>query len=126
MTPERRLLFPDSEDQRSVHLQSRDRSPSGGCQPNKGDTIPAEVLSPVVASGIEEGRVPAALRISRRLSGRLSERARHAREREVFNLCLAGCRDRHDMVDMEGRFLTFLRQPTVLAAPTCSLCHKAT
>ena len=118
------LFLTDRQDQGPIHGQCLDRRPTYRRSAPDTDALPAEVLAPDVATRMEQSHQLTAHGINSSLARCLAQGAGNASERQVVGDRRTASLDRNDVVDVEGRFLTLLRQPAILTPPTGSLHHK--
>jgi hypothetical protein len=73
------------------------------------------MVSPPLSSWVEVDNTPSGLRIQSRSWCCFAKRARHAGEGQIVGGCGASNRSRHDVIDMKGCLLGFLRETAILA-----------
>src|ERR1700738_3970143 len=77
--------------------------------------LPAKVQVPWIAARIEDRFHCSGSTIENGLTGSFSERTRNARQGQVIQFRLTICRKWNDMIHMEERFLSGLRQAAIFA-----------
>lgn len=111
------FLAPNPDREHSVHGQRNDRYATHRGEPEDlARCIRTEMITPRVEPRMEERRRIARGQIDRRGSSSFPQRARDACERQVLERSPAADHARNDMVDVERRFLTDLRDPAILAS----------
>lgn len=110
------LFFANGQHMRSIHLQCLDGGSPGGRETEDADSRPPEVQAPGFTSRVENGNLRRAFNNDDGLSRAFPQRASHASTGEVVQCRWASYGLRHDVVDMEGRFLRELGKQTVFPA----------
>ncbi len=116
-----RLFFADCQNQGPVHVQRSDCRSTSRCQTNSANSIPLHVIVPAISTRIEEWCLLIGIRICSSLACAFFERTRDARQCEVLKDGCPASRDRLDVIDVEGCFLSELQQATVFASIPSSL-----
>ncbi len=118
------LLSTNAQNQWPVHRQRLDGRSSDHRATGDSDTLPPEVIDPDVTPWVEETYFDTSPRVAGALPGPLSKRTRNTSQRQILSVGRPERTERQDVVDVEGGFLTFLREAAVLAAVTRSLHDK--
>ncbi len=115
--PATQLFFvADCENVSAVELKRFSGRASDGGYSRDVDAIPAKMVTPKIASRIENSAVSSRGRIRHGQSRRLSQGACDTRQGEIVHFGRTTCGLRNDVINVEGCFLGQLRQPAVFAA----------
>jgi hypothetical protein len=118
MATELRFFFANRNNQRPIHSQRFDRCSACRSQSDNAETFPAEMVGPDSAPWMVERDFLSALWVYCTLPGSLPQRTGDTGQRQVIYPGHSAGNHGDYMIDMEGRFLPFLRQSTVFTSPS--------
>jgi hypothetical protein len=124
VTSQPRFFASDGKNQSPIHLQGIHCGSAYCSQPHQVNAIPMKMIFPIILARVIKSNILTTQRIGCGLAGRLTQRAGHTSQCQVFRESFATNRNRNDMVNMECGFLSLLRQPTILAMVRGSLNYK--
>lgn len=110
------LFFADKQHSRAVESQCVYCRASDRRNANHKHTIPPEMVLPLVEARTEECSFHTCYRISDSEASAFAQRTGDTGERKIVLACLPACCNRHNMVDVEGGDLAYLRQPAIFTA----------
>ena len=105
----------------AIQVQGRNGGAASRADADGANSIPAEMQSPRVASGIEQAGIFPGFRIMRRSFCSFAKRAGDASQREIIEGGCATSIDRRDVVNVEGGFLRSLGEAAVFAPILCAM-----
>ena len=104
------LFLANRENERAIHLQGMNRSPTDGTEANEVDAVPAKVSAPIITPRVEQANLIPGFGIKPLLSRGLSKRTRHTGPCQVVqNRFTFGGKGSH-VIHMKSRLLAELGQ----------------
>src|SRR6266508_2669162 len=120
----RNFLFANREDQRPVQIESLDRRATSRGQSDEPHSVPKEMCRPQISSWVKKRNLDIRIWIDGTLTRAFAQRARNTGQRQIINHAFTARRNWHDVIDMEGCLLSYLRQAAILAATSATLDHR--